>query len=46
MHVDGVLKNGTHEPICRAGMEVQTVQNGLVDTGRGQGEGVVFQQNE
>jgi len=24
MHIYGILKNGTNEPICRAGIEMQT----------------------
>ena len=32
MHVRGIQKNGTEEPICKAGTERQT-QNGHVDLG-------------
>ena len=24
MHIDGIYKNGIHEPICRAGIQTQT----------------------
>ena len=36
-HIYGIYKDGTDEPICRAGIETD-VENGLVDTGW-EGEG-------
>ena len=29
MHIYGIQKNGTDEPICRAGLETQTWRRGL-----------------
>ena len=37
MHIYGVQKNGTDEPICRAAIQMQT-ENRLTDT-VGEGEG-------
>ena len=33
MHIYGIWKNGTDEPICRAGIDTD-VENGLADTGK------------
>ena len=33
MHIYGIWKNGTDEPICRAGIDTD-VENGLVDIGK------------
>ena len=38
MCIYGIQKNGTDEPICRAGIQTQTQKNGLMDT-VGEGEG-------
>ena len=34
MHICGILKNATDEPICRAGRETQTEERKTVDTVR------------
>ena len=36
MHIYGIWKNGTNEPICRAGTEMQT-QREILDTVRQRG---------
>ena len=39
MHIYGIQKNGTQEPICRAGIEIQTLKMDLWTSGDGEGEG-------
>ena len=38
-HTYGIQKSGTEEPMCRAGMEVQTQGTGFRTQGAGEGEG-------
>ena len=37
MHMYGIQKNGTDEPICRAGIETQTQRADLWTAGEGEG---------
>ena len=37
MHVCGIQKNGTDEPICRAGIEIQTQRANVWTQGSGEG---------
>ena len=32
MHICGIWKNGTHDLICKAAIETQTVENECMDT--------------
>ena len=43
MHIYGIEKGGTDEPIFRAAMEAQTLENRLMDQGWGEkGEGEMY----
>ena len=37
MHINGIYKNGTDEPICKAGIETQTQRIDLHTVGEGEG---------
>ena len=42
MHIYGIQKDGTDEPICRAAMERQTTRSGLWTQRGEEGEGVMY----